>query len=168
MKKERCRFCIALLFIALILSSCYSVPSDIEKEAATIFVWDESIPKEQLVGLFIHSAGNDSRIKITEYNEISVNWDPGTLVYIPPGRVSILMDVRIAVGGTRITTGKNVPFEWTFNAGDRYILFGYVEDTKYLKGPPVIRIIDPNSEVKWYKQNLFYRLPQREGTINLK
>ena len=150
------KFGLFTIFIMIILlSSCTSLPTDIERNARNIVHWDETMPKEGTVGLFINQG-----IRVTEYNGVAVNWNERTVVYLPPGTVTLIMDVAYNAGNRHINA-RGLPFQWSFNAGGRYYLIGWWEDNG-----AVIKIADPNDSTPWTDQ-ASYRFPVRQGPIRL-
>ena len=144
-----------MLFFAamtLILMSCLSYPENPERVARNIIIWDESLPKEQSIGLFINEG-----LTVTSYNGISVNWVQFTLVYLPPGAVNLRIDANYQTGSRGIS-GRNWPFQWTFNAGERRYLTGWIVD-----GEPVIYVIDGSDKsTRWFDQ-AYYQVPLQRG-----
>ena len=136
---------------ALILGSCTSYPKNLEQFAKTKVYWDETLPKEKCIALFIQDG-----LTVTNYNGISVNWGKNTLAYLPPGKVTFLMDVNYVIGYTQYY-GKNWPFQWTFNEGDERYLRGWV-----IEENPVILVIDPNDKTRFYEQ-AYYTVPVQKG-----
>ena len=135
----------------LILASCQTYPKNPEQYARTKVYWDETLPKEKCAGLFIEDG-----LTVTNYNGVTVNWGKNTLVYLPPGNVTLLMDVNYVVGYTQYY-GKNWPFQWTFNEGDERYLRGWV-----IEENPVILVIDGNDKTRFYEQPS-YKVPVQKG-----
>ena len=144
-----------VFLIPFIFVSCTTLPQNIESFSRRIVHWDESVPKEQSVGLFL-----DQGLNVTLYNGISVDWPGRTVVYLPPGTVNFVMDVNYHHGNRQIS-GRDWPFQWAFNAGDRYYLMGYMENNA-----PVIKVADPNDKTPWYEQ-ASYQVPLRQGPLIL-
>ena len=143
---------ILILFAAaLILASCQTLPPLTESRVKTVLVWDETLPKEQSVGLAIQYG-----LTVTSYNGISVKWEAGTMVYLPPGIVNFTFDASYQVGYT-IINGSNWPFEWNFAAGDRRYLMPWM-----LESDPVILVINGEDKIKFYEQPS-YRVPIQRG-----
>ena len=144
-----------VLFAAvLIFGSCMSYPKNPETHAKKIIFWDDTMSKEQCAAVFIEKG-----LEVTSYNGISVNWGSNNvLVYLPPGQVTFLFTASYDYGYTRYS-GKNVPFQWNFNAGDIRYLRGWERD-----GGPAILVIDPNDTTKWTEQNV-YKIPRGGRTV---
>ncbi|MCL1812463.1 MAG: hypothetical protein FWG29_02945 [Treponema sp.] len=143
-----------LLTAVSILASCMSYPKNPETLAKKIIYWDENIPKEECAAVFIQRG-----LTATNYNGISVDWGKSNiLVYLPPGQVIFLFDADYDYGYTHFS-GKNVPFLWTFNAGDIRYLQGWARD-----GEPVILVVDPHDTTRWDKQNAFI-IPKGGRTV---
>ena len=145
---------IVFLIPALVLVSCTSFP-DPEKYANKAIYWDENMPKEECAGLVIAKG-----LTVTSYNGVPVDWGNKAIVYLPPGTINLVMDASYDTGSTHFS-GKNWPFQWTFNAGDRRFLYGWIRDSA-----PVILVIDHNDKTPWYDQPA-YRVPLREGPLIL-
>lgn len=122
-----------VLFIAAIgaiFVSCSSLafPKNPESIAKSVVFWDESLPKELCAGLLFANG-----LIVTSYNGISVEWKKGTMAYIPPGEVTLILDVDF-LGKYH---GNNIFFQWTFNEGERYYIQGWETN-----GNPIIRIVN--------------------------
>ena len=142
--------------MSLIFMSCLSYPENPERYAHNIIIWDESLSKEQSIGIFITTG-----LTVTSYNGISVNWGKNTLIYLPPGTVNLLIDANYQTTSTGIS-GRNWPFQWTFNAGERRYLTGWVVD-----GEPVIHVIDGSDKSTRWMDQAYYRVPLQRGPIIL-
>ena len=146
MRKILFFFAIGALFI-----SCQTLPPNPEKYATKTVFWDESMSKEQCVGLAIQPG-----LTITSYNGIPVKWEKGTMVYLPPGKINLILDVNYSTGNKGYQ-GKNWPFQWDFNAGEQRYLMGWEKD-----GEPVILVIEGGTKVKFFDQP-YYKLPPNMG-----
>ena len=154
------------IFVAVLLfESCESMyyAENPEKHAKTTVFWDENLPKEHCLGLFIHEG-----LTVTSYNGVPVNWGKNTMAYLPPGTVNLLMDAHYMTGvydsngNMIIYNGKNWPFQWTFNAGDVYLLRGWADDID----TPVIKVVNSKEKIDWRDQ-ASYRVPLQKGPIIL-
>jgi hypothetical protein len=116
--KKTIFLCIVVFGVFIILSSCISYPKNLESKAKKTVVWDDTIPKEQSVCLYF------LQIKVTNYNGVSVDWPPDTLVYLPPGDVNFIFDANIYIGNMTRQV-RDALFEWKFGAGDDHILYPY-------------------------------------------
>jgi hypothetical protein len=149
--------------VALLFASCETLPQNPESYAGIILFWDESLPKEESVGLLLSSG-----MKVTSYNGIPVEWGKNgytsslTMVYLPPGTVNFTLDLYYTVGNT-IVSMNDAPFEWTFSAGDRYYLYAWWRDD----GPAILVINSEDRFSAYDERHAAYKLPRRTGTLNL-
>ncbi|MDR2663087.1 MAG: hypothetical protein LBC31_08835 [Treponema sp.] len=134
---------------ALILGACMSYPVNIERFAKEVIIWDETFPKEESVGLFISPF-----VQVTTYNGISVDWKGNRAVYLPPGKTNLTVNFMNRDSWGISSWKKDLPFEWTFQAGDRYTLMDEVEWGVF----PVLILQNMNEKIAWGDQ-LKYRFP---------
>ncbi|MDR2211223.1 MAG: hypothetical protein LBO65_07170 [Spirochaetaceae bacterium] len=134
---------------ALMLDSCMSYPVDIERNAGEVLVWDETLPKEQSVGLSIPQF-----VRVTSYNGISVDWRTGKVVYLPPGKINLTITLMDRNSWGAFVWKEDLPFEWTFRAGDRYTLRDRTEWGLF----PGLTLQNMNEKLAWEDQ-ITYRFP---------
>lgn len=91
--------------------------------------------------------------RITNYNGTTVNWGKNTMVYLPPGQATFFINADYDYGNIHYS-GRNMPFQWTFNTGENRYLLGWARN-----GEPVILVIDPNDKTKWTAQDA-YEIPK--------
>jgi hypothetical protein len=144
---------IIILCVVIALSSCSNYPKNIESLTKNIIFWDETMSKEQCIGIYIVRG-----LSVTSYNGISVTWGTNVVLYLPPGRTTLTFDANYYYGNTRYY-GKDVPFQWTFNAGETRYLQGWARD-----GSPVILVVDPNDSTRYYEQEA-YKIPSGGRTV---
>jgi hypothetical protein len=123
-----------------------SYPMNIEKFANKVIVWDETVPKEESAGLFISPTVN-----VTAYNGISVDWKNYSAVYLPPGKATLTVNLLYSPWSPVINK-KDVPFEWTFQTGDRYTLTYSTE----WGVSPVIKLQNMNEKTALKDQPSYY------------
>jgi hypothetical protein len=136
-KKIILGLCAALLAF---VTSCMSItyPVDMEKYVTNIISWDENLPKEESVLIFLgnywytgesYPQGN---YKITSYNGITVDWGPvmlrNTILYLPPGQTQLNLRTSLSYNNYRDIVEYNLQFEQNFSAGDRYSLILFFEN----------------------------------------
>lgn len=141
---------ILVVLSALLLAACVSYPIEIEKHTKNIIVWDESIPKEESVLLFFPWA-----ITVTSYNGINVKWEKSA-VYLPSGEIQLTLDMYDNVYAK---FNRNLLFERTLMAGERYSLFPTLEH-----GIPILILQDLNEKKEWEDQIIHY-FPRQPVTI---
>ena len=142
-----------LLTIGIVFLSCSSTPSDLsksstatassnvskyERQAKRIILWDESMPKEQCTCLIIMRG-----LTVTSYNGIPVNWEWGSMLYIPPGTINLIFDANYFFYNVNYV-GKNWPFQWNFKAGEIHSLGGWAKGLD-----PVIVVWNLNEKIKF-------------------
>ena len=146
--------------VILIFASCVAFDPNIEKQAKNVVIVEKNLPKEQSVGLFI-SYG----MTVTNYNGTPVNWGYKTAVYLPPGRILLVADITIETlspdGRYRQRyNGENMPFLWTFNAGERRYLQPHVN----IENEPVIFVVNPEDKSP-FNEHPAYQFPKGGSTI---
>jgi len=150
--RKNMRKIIVILLAALIFAACTSYPVDIEKSVKNIVVWNDTLPKEESIVLFF-----PSNMTVTSYNGINVKWK-NTAVYLPPGKVS--MDIVVQTyESSYVITERNLLFERTFKAGERYSLVYQSELCLDL-----VKLMDLNEKKAWKDQIVHY-FPRMPKTI---
>jgi hypothetical protein len=129
----------SMLVVMAVLGACKTTyPVDIEKRYSNILVWDERLPKEESIVLYIPTS-----IKVTSYNGINVDWSD-VAVYLPPGNVTVTIDNKSYTAWPR--DFKNRIFQRTFNTGEHYGLYPFYE-----RSIPILTLWNMNEREDWRK-----------------
>ncbi|MDR1388559.1 MAG: hypothetical protein LBJ31_01090 [Treponema sp.] len=137
----------AVILAAMVLGSCYSYPINVDRLTSNKQYWDNDLPREQSVELYILYG-----LKPTSYNGVEVNWGAKPDVFLPPGRAVLTLDLNFTYYYTNYK-GNNV-FVWDFKAGDRYMLYGWERD-----GKPGVMLFDMDVK-KNEEDQYFFPFPE--------
>ena len=144
-----------LIGVCVLFSSCStSPPNNIEYFARRVIHWDENLPDEQVIALNLQQG-----LHVIEYNGITVDWPERTVVYLPAGTVNFLVNVRIEYSAGYVI-GSGLPYQWTFNPGDRFFLMPDFYDRTI--STPGIRMIDMYLKIDYRQHEGFYTFQRAE------
>ncbi|MDR1374129.1 MAG: hypothetical protein LBJ24_04070 [Treponema sp.] len=128
MKKN---FVLLAACVVFAVAACKSAP----------IVFDPAVPRDQQTALYINKG-----IAVTSYNGIPVRWKNKTNIFLPAGDMELIVDVDtrafvvVSEKGKRKKvmryqfTGTGVPFNYRFEAGQRYNLYFGAEKERLHSG----------------------------------
>ncbi|MDR0638736.1 MAG: hypothetical protein LBG27_07545 [Spirochaetaceae bacterium] len=135
-----------------VFASCFSYPIDPQRFTNNIHYWDESVPKEESIELYIGQG-----LTVTSYNGIPVDWGKTPVVYLPPGEVVFTLELDFYAINNTTYSGNSI-FVWNFKAGDRFWLVAMLQGMKQ-DGKPGIGLMNLDVKQK-YEEYDFFPFPE--------
>ena len=117
------QWCVSVFFIVfIVMASC-----------TTTNVYNDALSAAEVVHLKI-----DPAFTVTSYNDVSVDWKTAFLGFgytgatIPAGKTVLVMDLQSGRIGNTVYKGKDLIFQYNFEAGIEYRLRFWVKSGVYV------------------------------------